>query len=312
MVIEGHVCFFGMGVDSPNSLSEMLLYNFNMPLFFFVSGFFANKRNILIGEAIRKICQKFVFLVIPALIFYVLLKLKSQGNPIDFLSKGAGGYWFTITLWECFLLYYVVSLILRSGIFQNMALISLAVLGIIILSLYDDLGPQLLDINRLAKFFQYFVLGVMAKKYSGCYEKIIKSEGLKAFSILVFFGILFTICYNFWPRIVYQLMRELGVRYLGLFIVVSWFVDHSEIFNKESRINKVILDIGRKSLGIYLLQYFFLPDFTAYSEWLEGMDSVTIHLIAFGYTAFIVAACYIFISLLSNSSLIRKYVLGQK
>lgn len=84
------------------------------------------------------------------------------------------------------------------------------------------------------------------------------------------------------------------------------------MFDTNSKTNRVAMDIGKKSLAIYLLQYFFIPDFKAYNLWLAGMDGFTVHAISFAYTAIIVAACYVFVSVLSNSSLIKKYILGQK
>lgn len=41
LVIEGHVWDFGMGIETYDSLSGLMLYSFNMPIFFFVSGFLA-------------------------------------------------------------------------------------------------------------------------------------------------------------------------------------------------------------------------------------------------------------------------------
>ena len=95
-------------------------------------------------------------------------------------------------------------------------------------------------------------------------------------------------------------------------ILLSLFVNHEEFFNNDTKLNRLILDIGKKSLAIYLLQYLFLPDFTAYGAWLEGMDGFTAHVMAFSYSTLVVMACYVFIGLLSNSKFVKKYVLGQK
>lgn len=313
LVIEGHVRQFGMGIQTYETLSGLMLYSFNMPIFFFVSGFLAYRTLFwTIRETLKRTCQKFVSLVIPAVIFYVFHQLICYANPLDLFTNGAGGYWFTITLFECFVIYYIVRLLFKKDIFQDVVLIGLALAGIVLLSVYGEFGPKLLDLNRLTKYFQFFVMGVLAMKYKNQYEQIIHSEWLKTLTIIGFFAILFTINRGFWPESVFHMMRDVVLRYLGTFIVVSWFVCHSDRFDANNKINRMGLDIGKKSLAIYLLQYFFIPDFNAYITWLSGMDGFTVHVISFAYTAVIVIVCYIFTSLLSNSLLLKKYLLGQK
>lgn len=102
------------------------------------------------------------------------------------------------------------------------------------------------------------------------------------------------------------------LRYLGTFAVVSWFVCHSDTYNSDSRFNRLVLDIGKKSLPIYLLQYFFLPEFLTFTTFVEGLNGITMHLVSFAFAIVILAVCYVFISILSNSRIIKRYVLGLK
>ena len=312
LVIEGHVTHFGMGIDTYDTVSGLMLYTFNMPIFFFVSGFLAYKSNNLLSETEKTIWQKFLYLVIPALVFFFYIKLKGHENPLDLFTKGIGGYWFTVTLWECFSLYYIIAVLPLRERVKDIPLIGVGLLGVVFLSLKGDWGPKLLDLNRLTKYFQFFAMGLLAKKYNGAYEWTMRNEVIKTIALLGFFALLFTVNYPIWPKPVFHLMRDVVLRYLGTYIVISYFFNHAEFFNHDTKLNRLILDIGKKSLAIYLLQYLFLPDFTAYVVWLEGMDGFTVHMIAFGYSVLVVMACYVFISLLSNSKFVKKYVLGQK
>ena len=313
LVIEGHVWDLGMGIKTYDSLSGLMLYSVNMPIFFFVSGFLAYRAiRPSTSESLRRIWQKFVCLVIPALAFFVFRSLQTNDNPLGLFTDGSGGYWFTITLWECFLIYYLVVCLFPKGKIQDVVLIVASLVGVAFLSLVGEWGPRLLDLNRLSKYFQFFAMGVLAMKYSESYERIMHNDVLKALALIVFFAILFTINYDIWPGAVFHFMRDIILRYLGTYIVISWFVCHSDMFDRDTETNRVVMDIGKKSLAIYLLQYFFIPDFKAYTLWLVGMDGFTVHVISFVYTSIIVATCYVFISFLSNSSLIKKYILGQK
>lgn len=300
------------GLETYDTLSGLMLYSFNMPLFFFVSGFLAYKVGFSVRGTFKNIWNKFVFLVIPAVIFFAFRAIKDGNSPLDLLSMGAGGYWFTITLWECFLLYYIFSLLVKYKTLRDIVLILVALAGVGFLSVFGDWGPKLLDLNRLTKYFQFFVIGVLAMKYKNTYILLTNNNWLKAVVLVVFFALLFTINSDYWPQPAFHLIRDVVLRYLGTFAVVSWFVCHSDTYNSDSRFNRLVLDIGKKSLPIYLLQYFFLPDFLTFTTFVEGLNGITMHLVSFTFAIVILAVCYVFISILSNSRIIKRYVLGLK
>ena len=314
MVIEGHVRLFGFGIETYDTLSGLMLYTFNMPIFFFVSGFLAYKDKQENGrELLGNIWKKFLFLVIPAVVVKFLRDLLHQQNPLHVLLDGFGGYWFTITLFECFLLYYLLTMLMKNVKWRMAVLAFLALVGIGLLSAFGGkFGPAVIDMNRLTKYFQYFVLGVLAMCHRSLFEAAMRNEWLKVIAIVSFFVLLFVVNNPMWPSLVFHVLRDLVLRYLGTFIVVSWFVCHAELFDKGTRINKLILKIGQCSLAIYLLQYFFIPNFISLSNWVNGIDEVTVHVVSLGYTVIITGMCMCFMSLLGNSRYVKKYVLGQK
>lgn len=314
LVVSGHVQLFGMKIEAYDSVSTLMLYSFNMPLFFFVSGYLAFKENAVgkIGE-LKKIRNKFVFWVIPAIVFYCFFKFQEQGGGIfNFLSDGLGEYWFTFTLFEMFLVYYIANWVSMSKWVLVGILAILSIAGVGYLSLFSQNEIAFLDFNHLAKYFQFFSLGVFAKMFTEQYDKLMRNEYLKAFTVIGFFVLLIALFQVEMPEVVFHFFRDIVLRYLGLSVVISFFYCNQEVFNKESRLNKLILKIGRNSLAIYLLQYFFMPDFSAFSAWREGLDWLSIYAIGFAYTVFITALCMVFIELLSNSVFVKKYILGSK
>ena len=314
LVIKGHVVLFSMGIETYDTLSGLMLYSFNMPVFFFVSGFLAYKDKRESGrDLLRNIWKKFLFLVIPAVVVKFFMDLLHQQNPLHVLFDGFGGYWFTITLFECFLLYYLATMLVKNVKWRMALLVVLALAGIVLLSLAGGkFGPAVIDMNRLTKYFQYFVMGVLAMRHRVLFEHTMRNEWLKVIATVSFFALLFVVNHPIWPSLVFHVLRDLVLRYLGTFIVVSWFLCHAELFDKGTRINKLILKIGQCSLAIYLLQYFFIPNFISLSNWVNGIDEVTVHVVSLGYTVIITGMCMCFISLLGNSRYVKKYVLGQK
>lgn len=312
LVINGHVLFFGMNINTYDSPSTLMLYSFKMPLFFFISGFFAFKEN-MIGSmnGLRQIRNKFMLLVLPAIIFYCFLSLVEQGEGyFNFLENGLEKYWFTFTLFEIFMIYYSIISLVNSKTMLTLILIILAVAGVGYLGLLSKYDIAFLDFNHLAKYFQFFVIGVLSKMYISIYDKFMRNEWIKFISISVFFILLFTLYQTNMPASIHHVIRDIVLRYLGLYIVISLFYCNQEVFNNNDRINKLILSIGQNSLAIYLLQYFFMPDFSAYNQWIEGLDWLSKYIISIGYTIVISFLCLAFIELLSNSKFIKKYALG--
>ena len=255
--------------------------------------------------------RKFVYLVIPAVVFHVGMDLMNHNNPLRFISEGMHGYWFTIVLFECFLVYYLITLIIKNEKWRIGVLLALSLAGIGMLAIDKDFGPAIFDLRRLTKFFQFFVLGTLAKKFHPKFESMMNNEIVKSVLLFSFFIVLFLTTYEM-PSSLYHFLRDVVLRYVGTFAVISFFVCHESDFQRETKWGLLIRIVGQNSLSIYLLQYFFLPYFLPRPECFAELNMVTVHLVSILYTVAITALCLVFIKFLSYSSFIRKYVLGKK
>ena len=183
--------------------------------------------------------------------------------------------------------------------------------GIGMLAVGNDFGPAFFDMRRLTKYFQFFVLGTLATKFRPKYEALMSNEVFKATFLLSSFIVLFTLNYDM-PSVFHHFLRDVALRYFTTFAIVSFFVSHDNSLQTQSKVNSLINLIGQNSLAIYLIHYFFLPYFRPLPEWFAGLNMVTVHIMSILYTAAITGLCLIFIKFLSNSGVIRKYVLGKK
>ena len=315
LVIEGHVRLFGFGIKSYDTMSALMLYSFDLPLFFFISGLLAFRPNLSAKETMSNIVKKFKFLVLPAIVFSVvsnLIKHQSVFNPLFF---GFKKYWFTITLFECFLIYYVIQQLIplrKRSKYIIIALMIIAVTFIGLLSTTGGIGPKLIDTNHLFKYFYFFVFGMVASKYKHGFDIMVHNEWLKAFCVIGFFMLLILLDYQIWPAPVFHLLRDVVLRVLGTAMIVSLFASNAVVFEKSVWLVRLLVDIGKKSLPIYLLQYFFMPNFRMYPEFLGGADLFTIHVVAAAYTVLITMICYAFLKVMEQSEFVRRYVLGLK
>lgn len=310
MVIDDHIRATN-GFDPYESLSGQMIYAPILPLFFFVSGFLAYKQNMDFKDVWNNVRQKFVFLVIPAIVFCVGMNLMNGKNLLGFISGGWHGYWFTFVLFECFLLYYLITLAIKNEKWRIGVLLALSLAGIGMLAVNKDFGPAIFDLRRLTKFFQFFVLGTLAMKFRPQYERLMHNEVFKATVVLSFFIGVFLLTYNM-PTALHHFLRDVVLRYLGTFAIVSFFVCHEEGFQCPTKVNSLIALIGQNSLAIYLIHYFFLPRFRPIPEWFVDLNMITVHLLSMLYAVAITALCLLFIKFLSNSKFISKYVLGKK
>ena len=136
------------------------------------------------------------------------------------------------------------------------------------------------------------------------------NEAFKATFLLSYFIVLFLLTYDM-PSAFHHFLRDVALRYFATFSIVSFFVCHENSFQHQTRFNSLINLIGQNSLAIYLIDYFFLPQFRPIPEWLAGLNMVTVHIMSLLYTVAITALCLVFIKFLSNSKFISKYVLGK-
>ena len=311
LMVLGHHIRNGCGFKPYDSLSALMLYAPELPLFFFVSGFLAYKQSIKVKDFWNNIHRKFVFLVIPALVFRMGMDLMNHKSLFDFITEGMHGYWFTVVLFECFLVYYLVTFAIRNEQWRIGVLLILSLVGIGILAVDKDFGPAIFDLRRVTKYFQFFVLGTLAMRYRPKYESLMNNEVVKATLLVSFFVVLFLMTYDM-PSALHHFLRDVVLRYFATFAIVSFFVCHADSFQRETKINSLLNYIGQNSLAIYLLHYFFLPKFNPRPEWFDGLNMMTVHLVSMLYTVAITALCLVFIKFLSNSKFINKYVLGRK
>lgn len=310
LVIDDHTRAIN-GFEPYDSLSGQMIYAPILPLFFFVSGFLAYKQSMNIKDVWDNIRKKFVFLVIPALVFCLGMDLMNHKSLIGFITGGWHGYWFTIVLFECFLIYYLTTLVVKNEKWRISVLLTLSLAGVAMLAVYKDFGPAIFDLRRLTKYFQFFILGTLAMRFRPRYDSLMHNEVFKAAMLLPFFIGVFLLSYDM-PSVLHHFLRDVVLRYLGTFAIVSFFVCHEEDLQRPTKFNSLITLIGQNSLAIYLTHYFFLPLFQPRPEWFDGLNMVTVHLVSMLYTVAITGLCLIFIKFLSNSKYIRKYVLGKK
>ena len=114
LVVAYHVSMMGYGENPKDSSYLSLCVLFRMPLFFFISGFFAysSRTQWSLPVLVRSLWKKFRIQVIPTVVFFalfiIMLHRGSWDKAVSLLQHDTkGGYWFTIVLLQMFVIYYL-------------------------------------------------------------------------------------------------------------------------------------------------------------------------------------------------------------
>ena len=243
---------------------------FLMPLFFFISGFvfYKTDRHWNFHTLKDFISKKFIFQIIPTAIFLcVFLYLN---HAIEWSSFGTfkSGYWFTLILFEYFLFYCIFAFILQGvmhviwgEIILLVFALFISLLGFYYIDYYPYIGwfkpvGELIDALNW-RYFLFFCVGALIRKYFTRFQTVIDNQYLMAL-ILCVFGFLSNVAIN-------NKLAETNFVYfffcglLGIIIVFSFFRKYSSCSAKENKLGCCLQYVGRRTLDIYLLHFFFLP-----------------------------------------------------
>lgn len=338
LVVFAHVEMFGIFNWGYESFIGKLFQSFRMPLFFFISGFIAYKADRIWD---RKTCwqltkKKMLVQIIPALFFgliYTYLYLHQDFNT--FISDPSKrGYWFTFVLLEMFLMYYFVcglSHTFCKNHKMSESLVSTFVLVLMALILYLlklplKIYPVLDSVGNYSclhytfNYFMYFVFGVLARQYFDILSRLLDNKYFTAIVVVLFAFIFYlysAILSNpddgdLMLKIVSTIVESF-IGFLGIIIVYSFFRKHDTLFDNTSKIGRSLQYIGRRTLDIYLLHYFFLPRIPKVGEFLIASNNVILELIiGVGLSISIVGLCLCVSNIIRISPFLGKYLFGSR
>lgn len=329
LVVFAHVLTFAF--DMNHSFISELFVTFRMPMFFFISGYIAYKSiERWNGEFVKNMLKKkAVVQIIPATVFWLLFVvwMCQDGNTPWNLIKTRGfiGYWFTYTLLVFFVIYYLISAIAnkmssaKGERFLDVALIVVSLCGI---AAYIVLTAAVradflytFSILNACIYFQFFAFGILCKHHLSGFERMLSKDWVLASTMTVFVACLFVLFHAsiaaHIPAIVGKLCLREFVRYAGLIIVFAFFYHHASFFNRDNWFVRTLLFVGRRTLDIYLLHFFFMP----YDNPIHGLSSqmfVIQLLVALTLSVVVVTVSLAISQIIRMSNFLGHYLLGAK
>ncbi len=263
LVVFSHVCTFGLGTSNQGISLNDFFTQVRMPMFFFISGFVLYKDSVVWnGRQILSFFRKKIPVQLLSPLVFFLIFLHFMNIPLmDAIGERyKAGYWFTYVLFVYYVIYATVRFCFRGkwghvvAVLVGLFLYAVNWPPVTRLFPFNENWMEVLSIPKW-DYFIYFVCGTLVHKNFPLVEKWLDSKWLLPFCILYFFivnGVKDLIPIN-----IIVLNRTLTLT--GLVVLFSFFRNKQAVFSREHAVGRTLQYIGRRTLDIYLIHYFFLP-----------------------------------------------------
>lgn len=293
---------------------------FRMPLFFFVSGFFAFRmaEDWTWPTVKRVMTKKFQAQIIGLAVFSFIYGACMKGWRFSFMWT-SNPYWFTISLFEMFVMYLAVALIVRkSG--SNIPLYILLFVSVTAPFIFNYFTEGLklprwvvgLQTWHTLNYWPYFMIGIFARRFELFTWKMVDNRYFKALMIIGFFSlVLFYGC-----RHKYSLEWDFvmtAMRFTGLMTLLISFRSYRAWFDKGTPVSICMSFVGSRTLDIYYLHYFFIPNLSFMKGFLSagpGNSIPAMLTIGLVISAIVIALCLLVSAVLRSSPFLSSWLFG--
>ena len=320
LVIYSHVCNFCF---KENFIAfNDVLFLLRLPCFFMISGWlFYNATRVWDYSTVKQVIHnKFMVQIVPTFIF---LALHERSNFFHQLGAFKGGYWFTFGLFVFFCLYILSSLLFRHCRHRDGWMLLTALVVSMAASWYDmhyravsphiGWGREFLGFIGFVtwRYYLFFFLGTLVKKH---FDKFLEWTNRRKvfFTVIVLFALTASLPRtDYWPW-VYTRFALSGI--CGMVMVFTFFRYFASWFTKERVLGRSLQYVGTRTLDIYLLHFFFLPEsLLSYNRQLLIYNSKWVEIgVVMGEALVVLACCLVVSYILRLSPFLAKYLFGVK
>lgn len=314
LVIYGHISLFIFKLES---ICFDVITSFHMPLFFFICGLmsYTDYHNQNFSQKIRhRITGQLIPTIVVCMLYVATYSLSVSETIFDNFKSG---YWFVFVLIECTILYYLMVFLFKTfNSKDNQQFILLSCLIVVTYiarsilfrySIIDTDFSKLVSLDLLLGNFPYFLMGIIIKMK---FQSILNIFSNRYFITLVIVSYIFLFKF-----------RQYGVTlfiqgFLGTIITFCVFKYYKEYFSRETIIGRFLNYIGKHTLEIYLIHYFFIKELSKITEFHNlGIiqESWLIEFFSFIFLACIIAClCLLIVKFVKISPILQALFFGFK
>lgn len=313
LVIIGHSIQVTMGDAGENTHVWRLIYSFHMPAFMAVSGWLMYRPDVVWGG--KTIIRRAQQLLIPYLIWSILAFLKNGDYSLDVFLKiivrPDKYYWFLWILFWINFLYHIASMTAQKlNLNFDVLLISLCA---ILSGIMMVLNPRTFGIQLLAYYFLFFSFGYFIHKF-----RFLQTDNT---ILLVALAAIWGFLGWFWtmhdipswiPLVPHVPSAVLQYFYRGITagIAIYMILNGAHFcLNGQSCINKLMIQFGVVSLGLYVIHLFYLSFIVDAVNYLLPAVTPLVQIIIVGVLALIIS--YFTIQIMLRNKTAARLLLGK-
>lgn len=333
MVVMGHVITFCVREIDSTPLFKFI-GEIHMPLFFFISGWFGY-RTINVTNLKSIVVSRFKQLIVPMVAVSALwiyyFPHSGLESPLDSSFPGLwnnlwkNGYWFTLVLFEIIIFQLALNRVFKR--FEKFYARVATALCVWIMLYFINKGigetaSNLLSFGLVSAFWPAYISGFIAAGYSNTFARLLKSNLFITACFVIAAPMLYILCW-YWefPFISDEVRLYVvgGLFHIPLAIIAIAAVKPwaEQAYSATATVaTRTIADIwallGRKSLAIYLMHYFFLFNLSVLRQTLLDvkLGFVPIFILAAGLSTVIIAVVLMFERIISTSPLLAWLLSG--
>ncbi len=335
MVLINHVLIFVLDIDS--SFLHTFNHQVDMPLFFFISGYFTYKA----GYAAPNLRGRFLQLIVPIACLIPLWYLYMPHSHLPEFSYGSiaeiwsvefkAGYWFPLCLFEMMVLYCLLAPVFRrfTGTGIQVAVTLVAFLGLFAIPMiYYPLGfsrlTGILGMNPLHDYFMVFMFGVFYHKQEEWINRQLGRDVVVTLLMVVWLVMFWLTSYTlhaaseripYWSNMLLTSpLMMMTVVPLAVLLVRPWSEREFAPGHKPGFFARQLTFLGTHSYDIYLLHFFFLFPAHSLGTMLQETGLQLVPLLAVSGVIAVGVGCASLLAahLLKQSNLVGFLLLGQR
>ena len=310
LVVFMHVPQYGFGQSFGGYYMEMATL-LAVPLFFFISGLFAQS-SVTPPISIKKIGKRLHSILLPTFLIGGLYAMLNHISTVDVLQdKFKAGYWFTITLFE----FFVIIDMLRLMACKKQRLFNILLIGACFVCyglsmptvqrMYGDMIiAHILGVPQW-KYFVFFVLGMFVKHNA---EMIYSDKGgvavVNVFLMVYAANAIGDFQLNGLLYNINLLLKEISIVLLAYYV----FYTYRSKLSSHTRMGRCLSKIGTYTLEIYLIHYFVLPRHLNGVVDIVGLDEnpLLASIVSIVIALMVVCVVLVFVAILQSNSYIKK------
>lgn len=255
LMIVGHLTQFGFGWH--NTDVNRFLEIFDMPVFFYISGYFAYKGLVTKSDVLLQLWNKVRSIAIPLLVWCLVWTSTHNGESwIHMISRCGGRYWFLYTLLLLslfFIIYEQLARLIKNPVLY-VALWLLPFCVLVLMKVKWGGKNMWFPVSNMLNYYRYYLVGFLCRKYQPLNNLLFNNSIVYAIS-----AVALSLQFIYFDKCFYPLIFA-GA--MGAIILMQSIFARLDYSAKGSLLLHRLAYLGTKTLPIYLIHYFFIPDFS--------------------------------------------------